>query len=176
LQATQHGGDDYDKIVRGDPGLESIYNWTQSGPSVSWRGATGRGDGVHILTGAYHLMIMSITASPDCIVQLWFTESHRCIACAVFLQRGAFAQFTMHCKASSHQFSQWLHMRDPDCQARIHSPVLRAGPIYVCGAEPGDVIQVGASIFLVAADSISLHTVSLPVASRLRCHGLFVSA
>jgi hypothetical protein len=51
LQCTQHGGDDYDKIVKGDPGIESIYNWTSSGPTVGWRGATGKGDGVHVLTG-----------------------------------------------------------------------------------------------------------------------------
>lgn len=51
LQCTQHGGDDYDKIFKGDPGIESIYNWTSSGPTVGWRGATGKGDGVHVLTG-----------------------------------------------------------------------------------------------------------------------------
>ena len=51
LQVTHHGGDDYDKMIKGDPGLESIFNWTKPGPSVAWRGATGKGDGVHILTG-----------------------------------------------------------------------------------------------------------------------------
>ena len=51
LQCTQHGGDDYAKIVQGDPGIESIYNWNRSGPTVAWRGATGKGDGVHVLTG-----------------------------------------------------------------------------------------------------------------------------
>ena len=54
MQATQHGGDDYDRIVRGDPGIESIYNWTSAGPTVPFRGATGKGDGVHILTGHHH--------------------------------------------------------------------------------------------------------------------------
>lgn len=51
MQITHHGGDDYDKIVRGDPGVESIYNWTKDGPEVAYRGANGKGDGVHILTG-----------------------------------------------------------------------------------------------------------------------------
>ena len=61
LQCTQHGGDDYDKIVKGDPGIESIYNWTSSGPTVGWRGATGKGDGVHVLTGP---LPKNIRASP----------------------------------------------------------------------------------------------------------------
>ena len=51
VQITHHGGDDYDKIVRGDPGVESIYNWTVDGPEIGYRGANGKGDGVHILTG-----------------------------------------------------------------------------------------------------------------------------
>ena len=51
VQCTQHGGDDYDKIIKGDPGLESIYEWTKSGPAVPFRGATGKGDGVHVLSG-----------------------------------------------------------------------------------------------------------------------------
>lgn len=52
---THHGGDDYDKIVKGDPGVESIYNWTQDGPEVAFRGANGKGDGVHILTGPIYV-------------------------------------------------------------------------------------------------------------------------
>lgn len=56
LQCTQHGGDDYPKIIQGDPGLESIYNWTTAGPTVAFRGRTGKGDGVHVLTGE-HLVL-----------------------------------------------------------------------------------------------------------------------
>ena len=80
MQATQHGGDDYNRIVRGDPGIESIYNWTSAGPTVAFRGATGKGDGVHILTGhspAHMIDISSlphfyylIVTAPPCITQL----------------------------------------------------------------------------------------------------------
>lgn len=49
-------GDDYDKMVKGDPGVESIYNWTKSGsPSMYFRGASGIGDGVHIMTGPVYV-------------------------------------------------------------------------------------------------------------------------
>ncbi|KAL0052691.1 hypothetical protein WJX82_006304 [Trebouxia sp. C0006] len=63
---TQHGGDDYDKIVKGDPGIESIYNWTSSGPTVGWRGATGKGDGVHVLTGPIYVC----GAEPGDVIQV----------------------------------------------------------------------------------------------------------
>lgn len=56
-QCTQHGGDDYDKIIKGDPGLESIYEWTKAGPAVPFRGATGNGDGVHVLSGLHPLLL-----------------------------------------------------------------------------------------------------------------------
>ena len=43
--ATHHACDDYDKMILGDPGMEEIY------AGEEFRGATGGGDGVHILTG-----------------------------------------------------------------------------------------------------------------------------
>ena len=43
-------------MVRGDPGVESIYNWTQDGQEIAFRGANGQGDGVHILTGQYQAL------------------------------------------------------------------------------------------------------------------------
>jgi acetamidase/formamidase len=49
--ATHHACDDYDKMILGDAGMEDIYAWDESGRSESKRGATGGGDGVHILTG-----------------------------------------------------------------------------------------------------------------------------
>lgn len=52
---THHAGDDYDKLIKGDPGLEDIYNWTSSGQNVAMRGATGKGDGVHVLTGPIYV-------------------------------------------------------------------------------------------------------------------------
>ena len=39
--ATQHAGDDYDKMVRGDPAMEDIYTWTQNQINVPFRGRTG---------------------------------------------------------------------------------------------------------------------------------------
>ena len=52
--ATHHACDDYDKMIRGDPGLEEIYSWNVSG-RVEDRGASGAGDGVHILTGPIYV-------------------------------------------------------------------------------------------------------------------------
>lgn len=39
--ATHHAGDDFDKMVKGDPGMEDIYVWTQSKMDVPFRGRTG---------------------------------------------------------------------------------------------------------------------------------------
>lgn len=41
LQSTQHAGDDYAKMIQGDPGIEDIYYWGPEGPRVSTRGRTG---------------------------------------------------------------------------------------------------------------------------------------
>ena len=49
--ATHHGCDDYDKMILGDPGMEEIYKWDGEKRLENFRGATGAGDGVHILTG-----------------------------------------------------------------------------------------------------------------------------
>jgi len=59
---TQHGGDDYERMVEGDPGAESVYAWTSDHKAVDRRGAgpmkasiygrgPGEGFGVHICTG-----------------------------------------------------------------------------------------------------------------------------
>lgn len=48
---THHAGDDPEKMIIGDPGIESIYKWNEEGMGVPTRGATGMGDGVHIMTG-----------------------------------------------------------------------------------------------------------------------------
>jgi acetamidase/formamidase len=59
---TQHGGDDYERMVAGDPGAESVYAWTADHKAVDRRGAgpmkasiygrgPGEGFGVHICTG-----------------------------------------------------------------------------------------------------------------------------
>jgi acetamidase/formamidase/AraC-like DNA-binding protein len=59
---TQHAGDDYDRMVSGDVGAESVYHWTKDKKGVDRRGAgpmnasvfgrgAGEGFGVHICTG-----------------------------------------------------------------------------------------------------------------------------
>lgn len=47
---THHAGDDYDRMIAGDPAIESIYNWTAEGKTIS-----DRGPGVHILTGPVYV-------------------------------------------------------------------------------------------------------------------------
>jgi acetamidase/formamidase len=59
---TQHAGDDWERMVQGDPGAESVFHWTASRKNVDRRGAgpmdasiygrgAGEGFGVHICTG-----------------------------------------------------------------------------------------------------------------------------
>ncbi len=63
---TQHGGDDYERLVAGDPGAESVFAWTSDHKPVDRRGAgpmnasifgrgAGEGFGVHICTGPIHI-------------------------------------------------------------------------------------------------------------------------
>ena len=59
---TQHAADDWERMVRGDPGAESVFHWTAARKNVNRRGAgpmdasiygrgAGEGFGVHICTG-----------------------------------------------------------------------------------------------------------------------------
>ena len=63
---TQHATDDYERMVKGDPGAESVFHWTAESKAVDRRGAglmdasifgrgAGEGFGVHILTGPVHV-------------------------------------------------------------------------------------------------------------------------
>jgi acetamidase/formamidase len=63
---THHANDDAERMVKGDPGLESVYRWDKSGKGVNRRGAgpmdasvfgrgAGEGFGVHILTGPVYV-------------------------------------------------------------------------------------------------------------------------
>jgi acetamidase/formamidase len=62
---THHGGDDYDLLIKGDPGAESVYHWTPTQKNVRRRGAgptsgvlkrgSGEGLGVHLLTGPVYV-------------------------------------------------------------------------------------------------------------------------
>jgi acetamidase/formamidase len=47
---THHAGDDYDRMIKGDPGIESIYKWTTNEKSIE-----NRGPGVHIMTGPIYV-------------------------------------------------------------------------------------------------------------------------
>jgi acetamidase/formamidase len=53
--ATHHACDDWDKMIKGDAGMESIYTWDENGKGEDYRGASGGGDGVHILTGPIYV-------------------------------------------------------------------------------------------------------------------------
>ena len=59
---TQHASDDWERMVAGDPGAESVFHWTAERKNVNRRGAgpmdasifgrgAGEGFGVHICTG-----------------------------------------------------------------------------------------------------------------------------
>ena len=59
---THHAYDDYERMIEGDPGAESVFRWTAEGKAVDRRGAgpvdgsalgrgSGEGFGVHICTG-----------------------------------------------------------------------------------------------------------------------------
>jgi acetamidase/formamidase/AraC-like DNA-binding protein len=59
---TQHAADDWERMVQGDPGAESVFHWTADRKNVNRRGAgpmdasiygrgAGEGIGVHICTG-----------------------------------------------------------------------------------------------------------------------------
>eukprot|EP01025_Chloroclados_australasicus_P049801 TRINITY_DN5694_c0_g1_i1.p1 TRINITY_DN5694_c0_g1~~TRINITY_DN5694_c0_g1_i1.p1 ORF type:complete len:360 (-),score=28.39 TRINITY_DN5694_c0_g1_i1:20-1021(-) len=52
---SHHSGDDYDKMIKGDPGMEEIFRWDAAGPSIDTRGASGKGDGVHLITGPIYV-------------------------------------------------------------------------------------------------------------------------
>ncbi|MCC6780277.1 MAG: acetamidase/formamidase family protein [Hyphomicrobiales bacterium] len=63
---TQHAFDDYERMIAGDPGAESVFAWTPLGKAVDRRGAgpmngsiygrgAGEGFGVHICTGPVHV-------------------------------------------------------------------------------------------------------------------------
>jgi len=74
---THHANDDYERMVKGDSGAESIFSWTKKGKGVERRGAgpmdasiygrgAGEGFGVHLCTGP----IAIAGAEPGDVVEL----------------------------------------------------------------------------------------------------------
>jgi acetamidase/formamidase len=60
---THHCGDDWERMVKGDPGAESVFGWTKQKKNVDRRGigpmdhplGAGGGQGVHICTGPVYV-------------------------------------------------------------------------------------------------------------------------
>ena len=60
---THHSGDDYERMIQGDAGAESVFHWTKEKKNVDRRGAgpldspigTGGGLGAHICTGPVYI-------------------------------------------------------------------------------------------------------------------------
>jgi acetamidase/formamidase len=58
---THHAGDDFDRMIKGDPGIEAVYHWDAHTKRLPRHGAgpvegpfqcgIGEGHGVHLLTG-----------------------------------------------------------------------------------------------------------------------------
>jgi acetamidase/formamidase/AraC-like DNA-binding protein len=78
---SQHACDDYDRMVRGDSGAESVFHWTSERKAVDRRGAgpmdatvcgrgAGEGFGVHICTGP----IFVRGARPNDLIELQIVD------------------------------------------------------------------------------------------------------
>jgi acetamidase/formamidase/AraC-like DNA-binding protein len=74
---THHANDDFERMVKGDPGAESVFQWTKKGKNIIRRGAgpldgsvygrgAGEGFGVHLCTGP----IAIVGAEPGDVVEL----------------------------------------------------------------------------------------------------------
>ena len=44
-----------DQMIKGDSSLEALFNWTDGYEEMSFRGAEGGGEGVHLLTGPVYV-------------------------------------------------------------------------------------------------------------------------
>ncbi|MFQ5775081.1 MAG: acetamidase/formamidase family protein [Kiloniellaceae bacterium] len=80
---THHANDDSERMIKGDPGLESVYLWTKEQKNVNRRGAgpmdasvfgrgAGEGFGVHILTGPVYVR----GAAPGDILEVRILDVH----------------------------------------------------------------------------------------------------
>ena len=80
---THHANDDFERMIKGDPGLESVYFWSKDKKNVDRRGAgpmdasvfgrgAGEGFGVHILTGPVYVR----GAEPGDILEVRILDVH----------------------------------------------------------------------------------------------------
>lgn len=80
---TQHAADDWDRMIAGDPGAESVFHWSATRKNVDRRGAgpmnasiygrgAGEGFGVHILTGP----IAVRDAEPGDVLEVRIVDVH----------------------------------------------------------------------------------------------------
>src|SRR5258708_6192819 len=74
---THHANDDFDRMIKGDPGVERIFHWTKDDKTIDRRGAgpmdssiygrgAGEGFGVHLCTGP----IAVTSAEPGDVIEL----------------------------------------------------------------------------------------------------------
>jgi hypothetical protein len=64
------------RMIKGDKGVESIYAWGAK-MGIDARGASGQGDGVHILTGPIYVC----GAEPGDVLQVSCQDAHPTAAC-----------------------------------------------------------------------------------------------
>ncbi|MNR78020.1 Acetamidase [compost metagenome] len=80
---TQHAYDDYERMIKGDPGAESVFHWDANGKSVDRRGSgpldssiygrgAGEGFGVHICTGPVYVQ----DAEPGDVLEIRILDIH----------------------------------------------------------------------------------------------------
>ncbi len=77
---THHAGDDTERMVKGDPGVESIYLWTKEKKGVNRRGA-GPIDGKLLVRGAGEGFFVSMVSSAAHTKRLAASHSSRLLEC-----------------------------------------------------------------------------------------------
>ena len=81
--SPRSAGDDWARMGAGDPAVEELYAWGPNGQmAVPTRGANGRGDGVHLMTGPIYIC----DAEPGDVLQAK-RRAGGCISCCMQPQR-----------------------------------------------------------------------------------------
>jgi acetamidase/formamidase/AraC-like DNA-binding protein len=108
---TQHASDDHEKMIVGDPGVESVFRWTKDEKTVDRRGAgpmdasiygrgAGEGFGVHIMTGP----IAVTDAMPGDVVEIGIRD--------ILPRRSAHPDFAGRCFGSNAAAWWGLHYQE----------------------------------------------------------------